>query len=477
MKVFLKKSCKYLFYILGCSAIVLYPVVFIYTQNIEEIVLAGLLPLAGKFLLTAIVVFVLFGGLTRNLSRTVFLAIFSLLFIMNFKRLETILGLIIPMIKYWHVLTIMVIIITHIYLKVQNEEIILLLSKVIMLVFWGLILWNIFPHIPMIIRQEEKKENIGDVNIDDDNQMPNIYYLVFDEYSSIRFMKKYYNYDNTPFATELEEKGFNISYSSSNEAYATQICMTNVLNMDYLFDMSMNNNAELTPQITEKRHNNLVFEVLRANGYQILGIGNPEFYGLPRIEGGNTSAHTTLEGKSVEQLLVEETLFYPFYVPNTSSKFRDIATSVNFICDMEKPEQPTFVLFHIEPSHAPFVVDRDGQPISGEHALDWTNKKYYLGTYIYTTGIIKTIVEAIQERDPESVILIQSDHSARAANSGYDNMFEETDKCQIFNALYWKNNPLDIEGLSGINTMRLLFNQLFGLNYPLLDTYPLMEVS
>lgn len=477
MKIILEKLYKYFFCFIGCSAIVLYPITFIYSQNIEEISLLSLLPLAGKFLLVAFIAFAVFGGMTRSLARTFFLTVISLLFIMNFKRIEAVLSFIIPAIKYWHVLTVMAIILVYAYLKVRNEEIILSFSKVIVLVVWGLIAWNILPCIPAMIRQEQQIENTDSSSIAENTQMPNIYYLVFDEYSSINFMRKYYNYDNMPLATELEEKGFDVSYSSSNEAYATQICMTNILNMDFLFDMSMNNNAELTFQITEKRHNNLVFETLRANGYQIMGIGNPEFYGLPRIEGGNTSAGTTLEGKGVEQLMVEETVFYPFYIPNTSSKFLDIMRSVDFICSMEKPEQPTFLLFHIESTHAPFVVNKTGQPISGEHALDWANKEYYLGTYVYTNQLIERIVGAIQKQDPNGIILIQSDHSARAANSGYGNMFEDADKCQIFNAIYWNNNPLDIEGLSGINTMRLLFSQLFGLNYSMLNTYPLMEVS
>lgn len=477
MKIILEKLYKYFFCFIGCSAIVLYPITFIYSQNIEEISLLSLLPLAGKFLLVAFIAFAVFGGMTRSLARTFFLTVISLLFIMNFKRIEAVLSFIIPAIKYWHVLTVMAIILVYAYLKVRNEEIILSFSKVIVLVVWGLIAWNILRCIPAMIRQEQQIENTDSSSISENTQMPNIYYLVFDEYSSINFMRKYYNYDNTPLATELEEKGFDVSYSSSNEAYVTQICMTNNLNMDFLFDMSMHNNAELTSQITEKRYNNLVFEILRANGYQIIGIGHPEFYGLPRIEGGNTSAGTTMEGKSLEQLMVEETLFYPFYVPNPSSKFSDIMRSVDFICSMDKPEQPTFLLFHIESTHTPFVVGRTGQPISGEHALDWANKEYYLGTYIYTNQLIEKIVGAIQKRDPEGIILIQSDHSARASDSGYENMFEEADKCQIFNALYWKDNPLNIEGLSGINTMRLLFNQLFGLEYSMLNTYPLMEVS
>lgn len=39
----------------------------------------------------------------------------------------------------------------------------------------------------------------------------------------------------------------------------------------------------------------------------------------------------------------------------------------------------------------------------------------------------------------------------------------------ILNAVYYQNTTVDIEGLSGINTLRTVLNTLLGLDLPALD--------
>ena len=50
------------------------------------------------------------------------------------------------------------------------------------------------------------------VNVDvGDNDRPNIYWMIFDEYSNFDVLEKYFDYDNSEFASFLEDSGFTIS--------------------------------------------------------------------------------------------------------------------------------------------------------------------------------------------------------------------------------------------------------------------------
>lgn len=478
---YIKKYFLILSGLIGPVAIACYPGVFLYSQNVLEMTMDSVLPVSGFFVLLACGIYVVFGVLTRSIERACFNSCILMFFVMNFKKLENGLQWIFPAVKYWHVLTVVFAIAIFTFVTARNKEILSQINKVITIVFCGLLLWNVIPKMPQIIAQNRKdiQEQSGRESlISAGKDMPNIYHLVFDEYSSNDFMKKYYDYDNSEFTDYLEELGFNVSYSSYNEAFATQICMTNTLNMDFLFDMEMNSDAEKAAEMKEKRIHNRVFEILKENGYTIQGIGDPEFYGLPRIEGGGALQHTTAGGKSVPQLLNSNTVFYPFYVYNTSDRFQSIQASVQFLKKMDKQsDNPVYTLFHVGISHTPFVVDGNGNPIPGEHSSDWKNKKYYKGTFIYCTTVMKDLVENIIKEDPDSIILLTSDHSARASSSDFDSMFEDIDKCEIFNALYYQKNKVDIEGLTEINTMRKIFNKLFDQNYEMIKTYPLMKLG
>lgn len=479
---YLKKNINIIVNICGISSIVLYPILFLYSKNVEDVLLNSIFDIILLFLIIECCIYICLIVWFKNGAKASFSTAIIMLVLMNFSILESIGRIFLPFFRYWHMVTCVFLIIIYLasLKKRKNELVMGQICKMISIVFWGLILWNIVPQSPNIIEQNfSSNQDTGVVSTGSTaGNMPNIYYMVFDEYSNFDFMKKYYNYDNMEFADYLENKGFNVSYSSSNENYVTELCMTNTLNLDYMYDMGMKDVPEMKSKITESRHNSKAFEILRHNNYSIHGIGLPEFYGLADIEGGNKAEKTTMKGKTFKELVIEKTIFYPYYVYDSSSKLQEIQASVKYLLDMDiNPTQSSFVLFHIEPSHTPFVMDEFGQAIPAQYAQEWNDKRYYKGTYIYTTKLMKEIVEEILEKDKDSIIVLSSDHSARAAQSGYDNMFEEKDKCKILNAVYYRGEYMDIEGLSAINTLRTIFNRLFDMNYEMIETYPLMPIE
>ena len=57
-----------------------------------------------------------------------------------------------------------------------------------------------------------------------------------------------------------------------------------------------------------------------------------------------------------------------------------------------------------------------------------------------------------------------SDHGVRSHNQGFANITNK-DNCWNFNAVYFCGQPLDIEGMSSVNVMRLIATSL-GVDMP-----------
>jgi hypothetical protein len=136
---------------------------------------------------------------------------------------------------------------------------------------------------------------------------------------------------------------------------------------------------------------------------------------------------------------------------------------------------PTLTLGYVQCPHSWFVYDADGDPVPKEDHLNWEDPQYYLGQLEYTNQRILRAVDQIQKNDPTAIIILQSDHGARLSShltELYDAPYdEETDTLpqqNILNCVYVPGKSLEIEGLSGINTLRTLLNQVYDMDYEML---------
>jgi len=134
-----------------------------------------------------------------------------------------------------------------------------------------------------------------------------------------------------------------------------------------------------------------------------------------------------------------------------------------------------FTLAYFIFPHAQFVFDEFGNAISDDDHSNWEDKNVYLGQYKYCTKLIVETVGSIIENDPNSIIILQSDHSGRYPwhmNAVYPHPshWKWDEEIQymtsIMNAVYFQGDKIDIEGLSGTNTVIRVFNKVFGTAMP-----------
>jgi len=331
------------------------------------------------------------------------------------------------------------------------------------------------------INQEVATEQINS------DRYPDIYWLVFDEFSGFDAMREYFNYqDIDKFKMQLEQLGFHVIENSHSDSIQTLHQIATRLNYEKL-------STELGEvEYYELISRNKVMSELKARGYTTVVLDEPSlgtfaFEGKTPIQADyllldefqvNKSAPTIIFN-SFGILVADRTMLAPItkYFKLESEAIETHRDIIYFVADelgeMEFPK-PTFIYSHLLLPHVPFLFTENGGYLEYDHQHDWN---YYLGQYKFTIKIIlRTIETILSEADSNNppIIIIQSDHGVRnLANneSGEGNLvnFPEEYRTSILFAIYapaCPDMPLE-DGIDPVNTFPLVFNCLFDLDIPL----------
>lgn len=322
---------------------------------------------------------------------------------------------------------------------------------------------------------------------------PNLYFFIFDEMGCFAEVEKYYDYDTSEFQEFLTENHINYSLTSHSTSRHTKESISAMLNAvkpegqryDY-YDFGKNN---------------LVRQALEKHGYQLFRLNeiNKVFCNVDnlftslshggvtaRTEDGLTSEDIAYENSILslllerskesdytvsDQLLTTEEILatkgyevlqpysYKYLVQSILSYFDYFETPENLI-----PNAGLGFLTYATTTHVPLLFQADGNiPEERERQRNWRDPEVYLGAYEFTLSHIKRIFSNILENDPDSIIIVMSDHGVRYHTEGTLKMeFEisEEDATNISNMIYYRGIDLNIEGISSLDTIRLLLNLL-----------------
>jgi len=309
------------------------------------------------------------------------------------------------------------------------------------------------------------------------NDMPDIYYIVLDEYAGIQTLKNKFNFDNSEFYNYLSEKGFFISSKSYSSYPYTILSIPSSLNMQYL---DFNNNeitesAEIESQIRYITDNNLVMKNLSENKYYIVSF----------FAGSEAIGHNNL----IDEKICGENYFSSHDIAKIFPEERLKEKRNEILCTFEKMveiknriNQPIFVYTHFSLPHDPFVLNHNGElQIFEETNLNYEkSKEAYIQQLKFANKMsIKVIDEILSDTDRDSIIIIQSDHGERT-KIDWTNPTEQMIKQGLnnINAIYFPNRHegLAYDKISNVNSFRIIFNEYFNAEFKLLeDKYFWME--
>lgn len=451
-------------------------------HNIQIVSLQQLIfPLGFAVLLTLILFGVLKYFIKDDLKVSLALSVFLIIFWnydLFFKVLNNLFKL-----KHWHTVPLLLFFYGHIFyfINLFSKKISLKnINKVITLAITFLIIINLIAIIPAEIKKnkiafsEVKNNLLAKYN----NDYPDIYLIILDEYARFDTIKEEWGYDNSDFANFLKNNGFFIAEKSEGKHDSTIKAMPDLLNIQYLNNKS---DAELASYY----YNSYLLNYFNNKGYYLVFLDGFDRSNVIKPNYINTYISYTdiykeksiLFFDSFSMLILSRTILYPFnfwlnFDRNDALYYDGNKYFFNYLKNYAPKEKPKFVFAHIMCPHLPYVFNREGNLTKNKihwwQYEDYSNeqlKKMYLEQYIYVTTEIKNILESIKRNAKNDIIIIQSDHGPRVASAGV------SAAQKVLNAIYFPDQDYkDLNcTISPINTLRIMLNQYFGENFNMLE--------
>lgn len=345
-------------------------------------------------------------------------------------------------------------------------------------------------------------EHIGGVSWMEVSSKPDIYYLIFDKYTSQEVLGEYLGYDNSEFLDSLRQKGFVVNDNAYSNYASTRISEASSLNMQYWTSEDLNMKEGQGPLLL--LNDNEVFRILKAGGYRCIYLGNWH----PPTSLLDCADLNLVYGISSEfpHFLLESSIFFPladqlFGIEEDRNLRARETTLFQFETLMKMPslDGPKFVFATILLPHEPYVFQADGSMPPDEcismAASDMTMlmESYLTLIEFANMKIIEVVDTLLEDSVIPPIIILQAEEGmfveegipywGSRERKSYQEVSAVTPRFAkwslgILDAKYLPRMPLEESSKlkSPVNTFRGIFNYYFGAEYELLpDKYYFME--
>jgi hypothetical protein len=306
---------------------------------------------------------------------------------------------------------------------------------------------------------------------------PDIYYIILDAYGRQDVLKEMFGYDNTPFISFLESRGFYVPKCAQSNYGQTMLSLTSSLNFDYLDNLTseLTANTDRRAPLRSLGQYNRVRKFLDSQGYNIVSFAtdfpvsewkDADYFLSPPPLGMNdfeimlaqTSAWRVpmdMSNESPEKRSAE------WYRHRTLFALQQLEETVPSIAS------PKFVFAHLVIPHHPFVFGPNGEALTYDKndVPEFSEYKVkYPDQVTYINKRMEKIVDLILKTSPHPpIIIIQGDHGP----APFDVMER---RMKNLNAIYFPDNQDGLyPTLTPVNTFRIILNKYFNQNYPMLE--------
>ena len=482
----------------------LFPVLFMYAQNIEMTKLADIGSPVLKTIAAGIMLFLLSRLVFRSwIKAGILTSVISVLFFSygayhnylytysipfpfknirldhNFYKWS---GLVILILTCWRLL------------KMSAEPLKLnSLLNFISLVLVGISLYNIVSfHLTNSETSKTSKNIHANDSISIPSHRPSIYYLIMDAYGRSDILDHYYGFDNSDFLNFLKEKGFYVATKSHSNYGQTILSLPSSLNMTYLDSIAKTVGTESEDRwpLNKFLDNNKVLEYLKSIGYKSAAF-DASMWEVAYLSSVDVFYKTP--GSSINMLeneLLKSTILNAFY----KGKFlqtepyahhrKKILNAFDLIAKMPEKKEPYYVHGHILSPHEPFVFDKKGNPVNPDHEYGiWrpfdlkTDNSYFKKAYIEQLQFVnmklkETIIAILEKSKEKPIIIIQGDHGPSSELRNYKGFSNNdfTERMSILNAYYFPDGDYSAlyDSITPVNSFRVIMNKYFNKNYTLL---------
>jgi hypothetical protein len=325
--------------------------------------------------------------------------------------------------------------------------------------------------------------------------VPDIYLIVLDKYTSSRTLASQYGYDNSDFERFLRTRGFVVPTASNTNYVHTFLSLASILNYQYLDTLSQafgidNESWALTYPMVER--NRLALE-LKANGYRFVFF--PTAFGATRQ---NRYADAQLPDPSQIRPEFVTAWLYTTMVPAFHrlgcallrcqvNRFPYVPESAelldwkfNRLEQLAGGEQPLFVFAHLTLPHEPYIYRPDCEhrvpywPLRDDGAENAKVKAAYVDQIVCLNRKLMTLVDSLQQRSRiPPVILLQADHGHGRLGRDLPGLERATadqiaDRISVFGAYALPGVSTDSfsDSITPVNVVRLVLRHYLRADLP-----------
>ncbi len=327
--------------------------------------------------------------------------------------------------------------------------------------------------------------------------LPDIYCVVVGGRGREDIHHQYYDVDDAPFERELEANGVEVVDASLANYPNLLFSLSSTLNMDYLQALP-NGDAITTAQVADLFHENRVAHFLREQGYEIL-VGAPRSELLEPRDDIEESITPDRMLSEFEIVLLENSAFSPM-VQAFHYLRRGSVAEIGHMAEhgrvyqlldrlatlpSETGDRPRFVLAVLPIPEAPFLFDSEGNwPQSTgvrmyagrpEFVGDVATYRQYYGEQLRFTdeAILQWIKHLADENARPSVAVIMSAHGPSSSLVENRRRLDLRERFSSFISVgsFGAETPrVELpERMSAVNVFRIVLNDVFGSDLPLLE--------
>jgi hypothetical protein len=341
--------------------------------------------------------------------------------------------------------------------------------------------------------------------------LPDIYYIILDDYARPDTLKELYQYDDSGFIDSLKAKGFYVADQSHSNYSQTMLSLASSLNSEYLeaprlmSAQSSDSRWHVAVNAATGRFMNTAFatsrrplahmiqysntaRTLKAHGYRFVaftsGYGGVQF----------PNADVVMHARVFDDF--EEALIGTTPIPDVLERFYDpldlhrqrVSYVLDHLADRFDHDAPLFVFAHVYCPHPPFIFGPDGAPVRRDRSkppiifdgdvggIGEADRgpivKAYRDQVQFVNRKIDSAIAAILANAPRPpIIILQSDHGSNLTlDQTHPSAAGIRERMSILNAYHV---PGEIRRrlyprISPVNTFRIILGEYFAGTWGLL---------
>ncbi|MFA6511990.1 MAG: sulfatase-like hydrolase/transferase [Patescibacteria group bacterium] len=327
--------------------------------------------------------------------------------------------------------------------------------------------------------------------------LPDVYFIIMDRYASNSVLQDMFSYDNKEFLDSLTQRGFVVTEQSLANYLDTSHSLTATLNMNYVQDIPgvPPTTSGIWSWLYKNMENNSVVDFFNAQGYTTIHVGS--WWGPTRT---NENADFSVDNSYASDfsiLLYSTTLIHPFTeyfhadidflrsLDLRKEHYNRFGVQLESLRRIPDIDEPTFTFAHILMPHSPYVYDRNGVYQTVQDFLNKGQQQSYVDQLQYANTQMDALMDTILTHSEEPpIIILQADEGPYPFRfktqdiGGITDWDQATDeelrsKVGILSAVYFPGiDPAVIpQDLSPVNDFRLLLNAYFGTAFEILPNH------